>query len=58
MSSSVDNIGTDQPALERNSSLARADILICGGGPTGLLAAIMLAQKFPQVCFVCDSQLI
>jgi kynurenine 3-monooxygenase len=23
------------------------DILICGGGPTGLLAAIMLAQKYP-----------
>ena len=24
------------------------DFLICGGGPTGLLAAIMLAQKFPS----------
>lgn len=27
---------------------ATTDILICGGGPTGLLASIMLAQKFPK----------
>lgn len=25
------------------------DIVICGGGPTGLLSAIMLSQKFPNV---------
>jgi hypothetical protein len=45
---------SESPAL---SSTARAedtpisttDILICGGGPTGLLASIMLAQKFPKV---------
>lgn len=24
------------------------DIVICGGGPAGLLSAIMLTQKFPQ----------
>jgi hypothetical protein len=25
------------------------DIIICGGGPTGLLCAMMLSQKFPHV---------
>ena len=25
------------------------DVLICGGGPTGLLASILLVQKFPKV---------
>jgi hypothetical protein len=27
----------------------RAETIICGGGPAGLLSAIMLAQKFPNV---------
>ena len=25
---------------------------VCGGGPTGLLSAIMLAQKFPEVRYI------
>ena len=25
------------------------DTVICGGGPAGLLAAIMMAQKYPEV---------
>jgi ribulose 1,5-bisphosphate synthetase/thiazole synthase len=33
--------------LEDN--VENADIVICGGGPTGLLSAIMLSQKFPNV---------
>jgi hypothetical protein len=36
--------------------VASTDIVICGGGPTGLLCAIMLSEKFPQVrsglCFL------
>ena len=27
------------------------DAIICGGGPAGLLSAIMLAQKFPDVSY-------
>jgi peptidase E len=33
--------------LEDN--VENVDIVICGGGPTGLLSAIMLSQKFPNV---------
>jgi hypothetical protein len=29
--------------------IVSTDALICGGGPAGLLSAIMLAQKFPDV---------
>lgn len=30
-------------------SVVTTDAIICGGGPAGLLSAIMLAQKFPEV---------
>ncbi len=37
---------TVNPSLDDATT---SDILICGGGPSGLLAAIMLSQKFPKV---------
>jgi hypothetical protein len=32
-----------------DDNLRKVDAVICGGGPAGLLSAIMLAQKFPNV---------
>lgn len=36
---------SDNPSIAPSTT----DILVCGGGPSGLLAAIMLSQKFPKV---------
>lgn len=33
----------------RREPVEEADYVICGGGPAGLLSAIMLAKKFPSV---------
>lgn len=32
----------------RSEAVTATDFIICGGGPAGLLSAIMLAQKFPE----------
>ena len=44
-------IGQDE--AWRSETSEETDYVICGGGPAGLLSAIMLAQKFPNVrrCF-------
>lgn len=36
-------------ATSSKTQMLSTDYLICGGGPAGLLSAIMLAQTFPEV---------
>lgn len=33
----------------KDDEVVQTNYIICGGGPAGLLSAIMLAQKFPNV---------
>lgn len=37
-----------EPALSIPIEMTKTDSVICGGGPAGLLTAIMLAQKYPS----------
>jgi hypothetical protein len=47
--SSLSGAQTPQFRTGAGDDIPHVDVIICGGGPTGLLTAIMLAQKFPQV---------
>jgi hypothetical protein len=46
-SAPTDVIELTKEIIPRDS--VATDAIICGGGPAGLLTAIMLAQKFPEV---------
>jgi threonine dehydrogenase-like Zn-dependent dehydrogenase len=61
----IGHAASDQHALEeKNDGISsgsgatqHVDVIICGGGPTGLLTAIMMAQTFPHVRFVLERPL-
>ena len=40
---------TKNPLVDAHENNKKESILICGGGPAGLLCAIMLAQKYSNV---------
>lgn len=50
----VDDVETEPKAMPEFPQGSSADAVICGGGPAGLLSAIMLAQKFPDVSTLWD----
>ena len=52
----VDAVETTPVPLPEGPKKTSADAIICGGGPAGLLSAIMLAQKFPDVSFARTKQ--
>lgn len=47
--SAFSNPSLSQDFTKKRIDEEAADIVICGGGPTGLLTAVMLSQEFPRV---------
>jgi hypothetical protein len=45
-------VGVQVVNRNEGEAVEETDYLVCGGGPAGLLCAIMLAQKFPNVSFI------
>ena len=48
LSSTTETPASETPAATVPPKETKADVVICGGGPAGLLTAIMLLQKFPD----------
>ena len=40
---------TKEVTVDAADGKVQKDAIVCGAGPAGLLSAIMLAQKFPEV---------